>query len=183
MIMTVLIGVAIVVISTIVIGIGTFAIKQGLARFQTGRARFKRNKFVLSSTGFLKSRFRINHHTVGNEARATAGSVAKGRLIAVCFQYEELTSDGLGIWLTIENFGDRLCRWFGPKLTAYGNPQYLEVVPRLHESGGHFLIDLYPGEQYTSYYFFPFPVDTNPPKYVICESWDTGIAFSWARGA
>lgn len=121
----------------------------------------------------------MEFEAAGREARAQPGAVAQGNGLVVRFQDEQRSEAGLAVWLTIYNPSEPTYRWFGCTLTAYAQPQYAVIEPDPHPG----LIDVYPGEQYTCYYFFPFDPSVRGPKYVTCKSWDSDLSFSWARGA
>jgi hypothetical protein len=146
-------------------------------------SEFRKDDFPLSSTGFVETGFALPVRHAGIDARAERGALAKGERLLVVFQDVEQSTEGLGLWLTVENRDNKACRWFGCTLTAYAFPRYAEIKPALHAKGGHFIIDIYPGEQFTCYYFFPFTPNVHGPKFVMCKSWDKPLTFWWARGA
>ncbi len=128
------------------------------------------------------SKFHVDAGHAGVEARAQDGGVVKGECLVVVLQHQLHDSSSLTVWLTVENRGAKTIRWFGPVLTAYAEPRYQEIRPK-EPDGRSYLWDIYPGEQYTCRYFFPFDEATRGPKYLTCNSWDNDLAFFWARGA
>jgi len=145
---------------------------------------FDKARLRLSSTDYVKTTFPLEAGTAGEEARAEPGALTAGEHLVVCFQDEEKTAEGLGVWLTVENHAKRAVRWFGGTLTVYARSAGpLEMTPASHPSGGHLINDLYPGEQFTFFYFFPFSADVAGPKCLVCRSWDIPMFFWWARGA
>jgi len=131
----------------------------------------------------VQSRFPLSYTRAGSEACAVDSAVAKGDSLVVCFQDFLRTDTGLSVWFTIENLGDRACRWFGPVFTAYASPQYEEIQPTPDDRGGHRIIDIYPGEQYTRSYSFHFDPNVRGPKLITCRSRDKDLTSWWARGA
>ena len=127
--------------------------------------------------------FPIQFKVAGLSAAARPGAVAQGEGLVVLFQAEERTSEGLSVWLTVENLSTNVYRWFGCRVTAYGRVPYDEISQRQYADGSPFLFQIYPGEQYTCHYFFPFPPYVTDPKFITCNSWDSGITFWWAHGA
>ncbi len=152
-------------------------------RATTKKAAFSKDRFRLPSTGYCETRFPIEYEVAGLEARAVPGAVAKGEGLVVCFQDHERSEQGMGVWLTVLNPSQRTYRWFGCTLIAYALPEYAEIHPELHEIGGHLIFDLYPGDQNTCFYFFPFSPDVLGPKFLKGNSWDKELTFWWARGA
>jgi hypothetical protein len=146
-------------------------------------AVFRRDAFRLPSTGYLKTAFAIDCPVAGAEARAERGGVVKGDGLTVRLQDQERSEKGLGVWLTVHNGSSQTYRWFGSTLTCYAHPRYAEIEAALHDGGGHLIFDVYPGEQYTAYYFFPFTPNVRAPKFLTCKSWDVALTFWWARGA
>lgn len=149
----------------------------------TNSPSFNRHKIREASHGFAKTSFPLEPTRAGLEARAEAGAIAKGDSLGVCLQEAELSSPGLEIWLTVENLGIQAQRWFGCTLTAYASPVYAEIQPATDVGAANSLIDLYPGEQFTCYYWFPFGPQVRGPKFLTCKSWDKDLSFWWARGA
>jgi hypothetical protein len=145
---------------------------------------FERTQFSLQSTHFVKSSFVLHYTYIGPAAKAEPGAMAAGDKLLVCFQADSASEIGLGVWLTIENRSTDHVRWFGPSLTAYtGGAPYAELHPDPDEEfGGHLMIDIYPGEQFTCYYHFTFIPPVLAPKYLTCHSWDTIISFIYAHG-
>jgi hypothetical protein len=141
--------------------------------------QFDSSRYSLASSQGLKTGLRIADSHAGVEARALDGAVAKGNSLIVVLQKEDTLPAGLDIWLTVTNQGTHAVRWFAPVLTAYAEPKYEQIRP----VDGHFLYDIYPGEQYTFRYTFPFGENIRGAKYMTCTSWDTELTFWWARGA
>ena len=144
---------------------------------------FDKEDFRLSSTGFSRTDFRMEHERAGVEAQARPGAVVKGNSLAVCLQDTEFSDEGLGLWISVMNLEKVSRRWFGPEVTAYGGATHNVIRPALHEEGGHRIFDVYPGDQYTAYYFFPFPPHITGPKFAECKSHDIRLTFWWSRGA
>lgn len=145
---------------------------------------FDKARMRLSSTAYVKTAFPLGAGPAGEEARAEPGALTAGEHLVVRFQADEKTTEGLGVWLTVENHAKRAVRWFGGTLTAYGRSAgSIEIAPASHSTGGHWINDLYPGEQFTFFYFFPFAAEAMRPKYLVCRSWDRPMSFWWTRGA
>jgi hypothetical protein len=136
-----------------------------------------------SSTQYARTQFPLIYTHAGIEARAENGAVVKGDSLVVCLQDQEHRKSGLAVWLTMQNRGEKACRWFGGTLTAYATPKYENISPAPNSFGGHWLVDLFPGEQFSCYYFFPFAPNVRAPKYLTCRSWDKELTYWWARGA
>jgi hypothetical protein len=129
-----------------------------------------------------KSSFRVDAGRCGFEARAETGQAVKGTALIVILQHQVHAAAGLTVWVSAENGGVNAIRWFAPVLTAYAEPKYQEIQPR-EADGRSYLFDIYPGEQYTCRYFFPYDEHTRGAKYMTCKSWDRELIFWWARGA
>jgi len=142
-----------------------------------------RNEIRDAKYGYGKTSFPLEHARAGLEARAERGAIAKGDALAVCLQDAELSSQGLEIWLTLENLGIHAQRWFGCTLTAYASPVYADIEPAHAVGAANVLIDVYPGEQFTCFYWLPFEPHVHGPKVLRCNSWDKVMTFWWARGA
>lgn len=144
---------------------------------------FAKEDFALASTMHQRTAFPISETYAGSEGRAAAGSVAVGDQLTVLFQDQQMSTEHLDVWLTVENRGQQTVRWFGPIVTCY--PGYADLQPEpAGDPPAHLITDLYPGEQVTACYRFILrPPQATTPKYMVCRSWDRDISFWWARGA
>ena len=115
-----------------------------LERAAGSSPRFDKNDFRLESTEYLATQFPIEFEQVGPEARAMRGAVARAQNLVVKFQDCESSEMAVFVWLTVENRGAEVIRWFGPLATCYRD--YVAVPPDLAADGGHHIADLYAGE-------------------------------------
>ena len=148
--------------------------------------RFDKAKLNLESTGFVRTAIPIELGIAGPTARREPGAIAVGDHLLVMFQDDELTDESLEVWLTIENRTSEYKRWFGCSVLAWDHSEedhYSELEPEPLDSGGHALIDIYPGEQYTVYYRFKLIPRVTYPKHLNCHSWDKQMTFVYAHGA
>ena len=144
---------------------------------------FDKEEFRMESTAFRETDFSMDTSYVGPEGRAVSGAVATGKSLVVKLQDCEESVEHVGVWLTIENRGTQLVRWFGPVAVCY--PHYVTInADTAGDPPAHFITDLYPSEQVTAFYRFTMtPPSAVAPKCIACKSWDEDITFWWARGA
>lgn len=140
---------------------------------------FDKERFRLTSQASIETSFTIEVGRAGYIARARPGAVAKGEALVVLFQSEEIADESLTLWLTVENRGLEVTRWFGVHLLTFVDGAYQELRPDPMPEGYSVLENLFPGEQLTICYHF---TGVKGGKSVTCESWDKPLSFSWYMG-